>query len=338
MRLSLTTLLTSALAATAACGPLPDPRSASDFTYAPVQAEFSGAAPAALADPAEPTGAATCGETACPKIRDVLRTIFDASDLRSVTALLTRIDAHMAELKLRAEDHFVPCLEESSTTTTVGLGDGIVFNPEFHCYMHYPSPTEPDKFPFHEQLLFSRGDVVAPFVADRQGMNDDNVVTIWVRRDPVEGALDIWRATSQTLANAGKTFLRARLGANRAFEVTSVAYGDFSSETPLSCGIHVKGDAQRLFISGQFYPVNDASFARTPQQCSGLPVQTFCVDASTLAAVAEAECKAVGLDALALLPMKPETLQTLGPEWGKEVNIDHSDPVGRFSLSGLDIY
>lgn len=337
-RLNIVLLLAGVATVWSACGRLPEPRSASVLEYTPIQGEFLGATPAALTDASSPSGPAACAEERCPTMRNLLGTVFETESEESVSALLGRVDAHMSELKARAEDHFVPCLEESGTDLADVLAGKVSIASTLHCYAHYPSPVDPEKFPFYEQLLFSRGDAASPVVADRQGSVDDNVTTIWARRDVAGGTVDVWRATSRTLANSGKSFFQVRLGQSRTFEVASAAFNQFSGETPLSCGVQIKGNAELVFVSGRFYPVNDAVFARVPSACDDLETKTFCVKATDFSSVAGGQCEAAGLDAFTLLTISPAELELAGSEWGKAVNIDRSDDVQRFSLSGLDIY
>lgn len=317
-----------------ACARKQDSREASVLAYAPVAPDYAASAPAALTAASVPTGPKVCDAEGCPTLAQVLKPFFDSTSETSVAALLTRADGRMADMTARAVDHFVPCLEEDGQPAPTTLGTKVVLNPVFHCYAFFsqPGPRGAD----YEHVVFARGDGTSPDLAVRVGQSDDNSATVWTQRIPSQSRLDVWRATSRTLANEGKTYVQARVGADKALEITAVGLSQFSGDAQFSCGLQAKANADLIFVRGRFFPGTDISVARDPAACDALKPSAICVQASDLATAESTLCTAAGLDAFSLTELTPQDL--VGEAWGEAVNIDLSDLINRFSLSGLDVY
>ncbi len=311
-------------------------RDASVMAYVPAAPDYAAGAPAALSASSAPTGPRVCDEAACPTVAQVLKPFFDGTAETSIPALLARGDQRMAEMAARAVDHFVPCLEEDGQLAPATLGTKVVLNPLFHCYAFFSLENAGQRGADYEHVLFSRGDETPSHGAVRLGQVDDNAATTWIQRDASSASLDVWRATSRTLANEGKTYVQARVGPGKELEISAVGLSQFSGDAQFSCGLQVKANADLVFVRGRFFPGTDISVARDSTACDELKPTGICVQASDFAAVTEASCTAAGLDAFALTELVPTDLG--GDGWGDAVNIDLSDLVNRFSLSGLDIY
>lgn len=204
-----------------------------------------------------------------------------ANDAVGVLQRLAQIDGQVTELDTRAQESQRACLETTVEIKDYSIGGTLPGNQNFG--LKFQCQEDIDKNP-DTQLAFGISDT--NFYLMQRTKNAGGGIVVLANAGIDGKSVDAWQvATSST----NHDFFHITAADGSGFEAT-IAGSDISGQSGgHTCGLHLKSNGSLVYLKASV-PYNSVCSEPT----------TYCVNASTFAEVAAADCVSASLDQFAL--------------------------------------